>query len=617
MDKGSKKSISKKAKAARSKKPGGTYGKRFGKMFLNNMGMDTGQFAAEHKTSSIGRMLIRMGVEAAPDDNIVDLPELNQPSRVTNTANPSLSTLNKQLASLAATASRLGIITKEQQDNLVKQIKQSNRNAKEQEMEAPYSPHADMVQNGADSGSAIGPMEDTFSDLIKAIETLNEKIEEKVQEESGNTYGSRFMDLLADNLGLGDVRKEAKVKAMEPKLRKGYGFDAKSGRYFQEGVGADGKTVRSFVREEDALKNAKTATLQTPAARARRAEAVAEKMAKPGIISRSAGKAKGAATAAGKAVASTKIGSLIGRGVKGAGAATKGAAAVGKEGILKVARPLVKSALGKTAIKSIPIIGAAAGGLFAIGKLLQGDVVGAGLDAASGLGGPLTAIPAMVASIARDTYSSAFGVQPEMDPMFGPRMALVTSIVSGLVKSWLGQKTEKAGEQKAAPTGGGAPAVPAKAPEAPGMNAQPPAKQESQAPAIPSSAPSPTPQATPVSQTPPGGGGAGSASDTGAAETAAAKSPMEQAPVSSLPTPTAAPVDNLTKTGAQIAAASGDASAPVAAMGETGSTVPKPSTLPTNKPNAKGMGNVPEPSYFGAGSIVEQLFFGSVAGAMA
>jgi hypothetical protein len=52
-------------------------------------------------------------------------------------------------------------------------------------------------------------------------------------------------------------------------------------------------------------------------------------------------------------------------------------------------------------------------------------------------------------------------------------------------------------------------------------------------------------------------------------------------------------------------------------MGLTGAALPRPATLPTTKGRARGMGNVPEPTYLNLGNIAGQLYFGSVAGAMA
>jgi hypothetical protein len=69
--------------------------------------------------------------------------------------------------------------------------------------------------------------------------------------------------------------------------------------------------------------------------------------------------------------------------------------------------------------------------------------------------------------------------------------------------------------------------------------------------------------------------------------------------------------------GDKILQASTEAPPAASTMGLTGATLPKPATLPTTKARAKGMGDVPEPSYLNLGNIASQLYFGSVAGAMA
>ena len=48
----------------------------------------------------------------------------------------------------------------------------------------------------------------------------------------------------------------------------------------------------------------------------------------------------------------------------------------------------------------------------------------------------------------------------------------------------------------------------------------------------------------------------------------------------------------------------------------SGQPAPKPSTTPTTRPGAKGMGDVPDPGYFDLGSFANQLYFGAAVGAM-
>jgi len=137
-----------------------------------------------------------------------------------------------------------------------------------------------------------------------------------------------------------------------------------------------------------------------------------------------------------------KAADVIGRGIR---SGTQAAARLGgssAKAIERLAAPIIAKGLGRTVLKSIPIVGAVAGAGFAVGRLLEGDVVGAGLDAASGLGGPLTAIPAFIASTVRDIYSSLYGIQPEEDPNAGSRMSEITSVVKGLVSAALGKSID-------------------------------------------------------------------------------------------------------------------------------------------------------------------------------
>jgi hypothetical protein len=172
-----------------------------------------------------------------------------------------------------------------------------------------------------------------------------------------------------------------------------------------------------------------------------------------------------AVTKAGSAIVGSKPGQMIAEGAKKAigtvkniiptkvaAAATStavggAASAVGKQGakkgLMEVIKKIVPKALGKMVGKSIPILGAAIGGALAVGRLIKGDVAGAALEAASGLGGPLTAIPATIALIAKDIYSETYGISPEKDPQAGERMTEVkekaTEFATNLIK---GKKEE-------------------------------------------------------------------------------------------------------------------------------------------------------------------------------
>jgi uncharacterized membrane protein YgcG len=596
-------------------------GKRFAQGW-REAGGPTINFGDKKSGAGVARTLNLFGGQAP---GVTNMPAMDAPQKVNTPNSSTLSYLSKQINYLADVAANIGAITREQQDNLREQIKDANRIAKEQQMESA----GDLVQNAA-TGSAIDPGRDIISEFYEALAKITEIVEDKVREQQDNTAGGRFLDFFSNRTGLGKFREARKAAAKNPKLRKGVKFDERTGSY------RDTKTGK-LVKEADALKNLKTvdpSNLKTRTGLVAQAEAVS----KPGLIKRSV------------SGATAKITEVIGKGAQRAKGLTGAAAAggkIGKDAIIRAARPLVKSALAKTALKSIPIVGAVAGGALAIGRLLQGDVVGAGLEAASGLGGPLTAIPALVASLARDVYISAFNTNPETDPQFGPRMGMVNDAVTGLVKSQLSEKVRPAGEESVQPqqtATGGTPSLSTMAPPSPGGQAQ-----QTSSPSISGSG------------APSGGGGGGggggsssggsggAAGDASAAATggggdaaAAATKVSSGGSLSGEPasteTPTPEPTNATKKLegeegsappaagsapsvksliGEKILNASEAESQTAPSMSTTGQAAPKPSRTPTTRPGAKGMGDVPDPGYSDLGSFASQLYFGAAVGAMA
>lgn len=566
---------------------------------MDSLGVNTEGIARNQK-SRAGDLLRMAGYKPEGGSKFdFDRPVLDQPQRVSKESNPTITSLEKQLQAIAKVATNLGVISKEQQDQLLKSAKQMEAQSGEQALEQP-----DATPIAAETmGGSIGPAEDAIEKLLNSIANVQQMIDDSVREAQQNSAGNSFMEGMLDNLGLGGVKKARAAKRVRPQLREGFKRHvSKSGQISFR----DAKGYR--VTPETALKNFKTvdpSVLGSKAAKARQASAVLGKSSGrvAGLIGRAA--AKGAAARG-----------AIGAGVK-----------IGKDAILKAAKPIVSKALVKTGIKSIPVIGAVAGGLFAIGRLLQGDVVGAGLEAASGLGGPLTAIPALALSLTRDVYMNTFGIAPEQDPEAGPRLAMVNEAVTGLIKEGLGQKVTKEGapgDSGAGVDGTATPQASAPAiPEAPKAEAPPPA-------ATPVTTPPPTP--TPPAASP-------AAPAPGASPTAAASGPDSAkgvpetqggvalpAPESGkkiegeeggAPTPAGSAVAEGPGLGEKILQASTEAPPAASTMGLAGATLPKPATLPTTKGRARGMGNVPEPTYLNLGNIAGQLYFGSVAGAMA
>ena len=99
--------------------------------------------------------------------------------------------------------------------------------------------------------------------------------------------------------------------------------------------------------------------------------------------------------------------------------------------------------------KSIPILGTALAAGFSVGRLLAGDVTGAALEAASGLGGAATAIPATVALVAKDVYQEAYGVSPEKDPEAKEKLKTITEQIAQAVDDFFYDYFEKGNKEKA------------------------------------------------------------------------------------------------------------------------------------------------------------------------
>lgn len=131
--------------------------------------------------------------------------------------------------------------------------------------------------------------------------------------------------------------------------------------------------------------------------------------------------------------ASSKVAGLMSAGF----GATKRAGGSIKAAARRAAGPIISKALGRTVLKSIPLVGTGIGVGLAVNSLMRGDVVGAGIELASGVAGPLTAVPALAASVTRDTYASVYGIQPEQDPNFKQRYGELRGSVDEMIREQL------------------------------------------------------------------------------------------------------------------------------------------------------------------------------------
>jgi GH24 family phage-related lysozyme (muramidase) len=91
--------------------------------------------------------------------------------------------------------------------------------------------------------------------------------------------------------------------------------------------------------------------------------------------------------------------------------------------IKSIATKALMKSIGKIALKSIPFIGVAAGTYFAVEALMRGDTTSAGLEVASSLAGPLTAIPLTLAQVFAGVYFESYGISYAEDFLQDPEGA--------------------------------------------------------------------------------------------------------------------------------------------------------------------------------------------------
>lgn len=511
----------------------------------------------------------------ASSEGGASLPGMDTPDAANKVTNPTLASLIDQVDQLVAIAGRISDNLKAQQEYFVNQNAQAVRVNKESQLEK--APDA-LAEPTASTGTDIGPVSSALDGFAEALTALTEAIQNSA---AGGGLGSDLGDMSRrgkrGSRGGSNVRREP-TKTGGTRYR-----DASTGRFISK------------------------------------AEAGAADLAKkPGLLRRGLG-----------AVTGSRASKALGGAIKGAGQAA-GKSTVGtaiKSTVKKLAGPLIAKGLGKTALKSIPLVGAVAGGLFAIGRLLKGDVVGAGLEAASGLAGPVTAIPLFLASVARDIYQGVYGVQPEADPEFASRFPEVQSAVKEVAAEIMAPQVEKKGTATGSPAAAQTAMTPATPPrvDSGGASTTPPAAPPA---ATPESTPPITgsPSAAPAtgggtSAAPAGGGGTSAAPAAGGGSSSASAAPTGGAggdrPTiapkeadSNVPGP-ATLIPPQAETGASIASATAAAtpSEPSSSMSALPARVQAPARDLTSRPGYTGQGNVPDPTYRNSGEMLPQLLF--------
>lgn len=318
------------------------------------------------------------------------LPTMEQPTRVSNKSNPSFATITTQLEDLIRTANKIGVYTKEQQEAILKQINQTKRVAKEQQLEnkAPAVPELPETGDSKD----LGPLDTSVNALIQRIDELSETVDGLSNGGMGGGMGGMPVDIPGGRRGRG----------RRPVPR-----------------------IATPIPPPPAMPPAAAAGPSKSPSWLSRATAA--------VSGGGGGTATRVAAPIAAGAASSRVAGLMSTGLR----STKRAGGSIKSAVRKAAGPIITKALGRTVLKSIPIVGVGIGAAFAVGRLMQGDAVGAGVELASGVGGPLTAVPALLTSTARDTYATVYGIQPEQDPQFAQRYKELKGEIDQIAKEQL------------------------------------------------------------------------------------------------------------------------------------------------------------------------------------
>lgn len=597
--------------------PMGRAKRAFGQQLLGSYGLGRENFVEG------GFVRGKLGIFSEAINNRPDAqaaPEMERPKTESNINNPNISALISQLESLVKVASRVGVVTTSQQRSYQQQMTSSTRQSRERSMEGGI---ATLLASMMGTGTSLDPLTTEVGTLIEKIKPLQDVIEEQTKqaEEAYNNRG--FVERLADRYGLGDdYRDYDKTKqARQSRVKTKPGFKMTRTRTGQTRfVGPDGR----FVSRADAIADAVPTRMQRATSAVRSGGAGLLNLVKRAVnpVRNVATRVRAPRIASGT---SKNIASIVGKGMRVAGATASATKSVSASVVKRIAGPIISKAIGSTVLKSIPIIGTAIGGLFAAKKLVEGDPVGAGLEAASGLAGPLTAIPAMVASVSRDTYSSVFGLNPESDPNFVSRMGLITGIITTLVTAMLASKVDakqkptqaqidKATIPEVKPnatvTAGTTPSgAPKPVPSAPAPSPAPSP--------TPSPSPTPTPTPTPTPSPSPSPAATSSPSATTATPAPSATASATPTPSATTPPPSPSAMSTVVETPPTTSEALSKASVEVEAAARGVDVIniggnnsrPLPSSAPPTRSGVSGAGDVPDPHYYGLGQVADGIYF--------
>jgi hypothetical protein len=529
----------------------------------------------------------RAGITGSGSSGLdVILPQKTQAPEYRNETNASLSTIAEQVKSIVAATKKLLVSSETQENILTENAVKSERAISESILETD---DATMVEGADIGGESIEALEPEVDRLIRAIRNLKEQIENGQVGSEGDGDSGEADSGKGDSGGMSLGKKVA--------LAAGAGVLA-VGTAVNAGRGIGDLITRGTTSAVQAGREAFSPTEKAPATPNDYGKSTSKVS---NILGMQANKAKENNSAAG----------LEGTSLKGK--------------ISNVAKPIVAKSVEAAGLEGLTISPDKGGGIgAALKNLLSGDVAGAGVDNASGMDNVVRALPSLIDTISRDVYYGVYGIHPEQDSIAGERLPVVKNTVKELVQQQLQRavvaKDEKEIKAESKPT-------PTPSMEAKSLEQSPAAPQVSGAPS-----------ATPAPATDTGGGDAAPAGGSAPSPAMEAADPPSAGGAAGGATPEP-PADDMNISPDVASGAGGGSAAPVAATGfgaaiasaseqsemmsaetlltNVPSRITGVSYMSTSKPYASGMGNVPEPTYLGAGDLAKSIYFGAVAGAMA
>lgn len=549
-----------------------------------------GSPASQRSSGGMGMSPAALGSGGTSSTFDVVMPQKSSDPTYRYETNASLSSITEQVKTLSRIATQLLSSNKKQETALVEGISTREQQSQEGILETD---DASMVQGSDIGGESIEALESEADRLVAAIRLLRDQIENGGGNGEGGEDGEEGGEDGENGEDEGGISAGGLIAGGVAVGALALGTVANAGEMIGEGI-------------VDASKAAIDAGEKAFSATKKAAGTVSDAFSKT----------------------ASKIAEALGFSSAQAKENNEGAAAEGtgaKQKIREVARPLVTEAVEKAGISDITVT-SNQGGLFgAISNLLSGDPEGAGVDNASGMDNVVRALPALVDSVSRDVYYGVYGVYPEQDQMAGDRLPEVKNIVNDQITRQLQTTIQRERESTAEVESLPAPTPSMEAPameesaSAPQVSAPPPSPAAGAGAAASTSAPTPSGGGSSAGAE---GGGSPPAGPAGGATPEPPSDDMDISPQvvgggagaagGGAPVPASG-------FGAQIASAS-ESSELASAQNRFGMPAMSPRMpvyMSTSRPNATGMGDVPEPSYMNAGELMSTVYFGAVAGAMA